>query len=77
MSDLFIILKWYLLASVVSGLYGIILSVNYITESLTNTQGQYLDLLANLLVASLYLVAFIKTIHALRAMPNNTNQPTN
>lgn len=76
MDNLINIIKWYLLATVISAVYGVLLSINYITDALTQSQGQYFDLLMNIVIACLYVVAFAKTISTLRAMPNNSIQPT-
>ena len=73
MADLFKVLKWYLLASVLSSFYGVLISANYITETLTHTQVKYLDLGVNMLIAVLYIVALVKTIISLRLMPNTIN----
>ena len=75
MRDLFEVLKWYLVASLVSALYGVVISFDYIAETMTQRQDQYLGLGANIIIAVLYLVAIFKTFGALKSLPNKSIQP--
>ena len=76
MDDLFRIIKWYLLATAISALYGTAQSVNYISETLTHSQELYLDLIVNILITCAYFVALLKTLSTLRAISNNLLKPT-
>ena len=69
-NSLYKIIKWYLLAAVLNGVYGIIMSLYYNTNFMSDSQELYLTLFIDITVTFLYFVALKKTFSACKEMPN-------